>query len=103
MACSPSSRKSAKAPSRRAPAPGPCGWSPPGRFTGTLTDATGPVAVTVSGARATIRYRTPDGITIRQQLALQADGRTLLNRLDAYKFGLRVATVDETISRPLAK
>lgn len=48
----------------------------PGRYTGTLTDAEGPVELTTSGPRATVRYRTPDGVTIRQQLALQPDGRT---------------------------
>jgi hypothetical protein len=75
----------------------------PGRFTGTLTDAEGPVAITVEGSRATISYRTPSGIGIRQQLALQADGRTVLNHLEAYKYGVRVATLEETIRRPLAQ
>jgi hypothetical protein len=71
-----------------------------GRYTGTLTDAAGPVDIVVTGPRATIRYRTPSGLRIRQQLALQPDGRTLLNRLEAFKFGIRVATLDETISKP---
>jgi hypothetical protein len=71
----------------------------PGRYTGTLTDAQGPVSITVTGPRATIRYRTPSGLTIQQQLALQGDGRTLLNRLEAFQFGIRVATLDETIRR----
>lgn len=75
----------------------------PGRYTGTLTDAAAPVALTVTGARATVDYRTPSGLRIRQQLALQADGRTILNRLEAYKYGLRVATLDETIGKPVAK
>jgi hypothetical protein len=70
-----------------------------GRFTGTLTDAAGPVDIRVNGPRATIVYRTPSGLRIRQQLALQPDGRTLLNRLEAFKFGLRVATLDEEIRR----
>jgi hypothetical protein len=72
----------------------------PGRLTGTLTDAEGPVAIQVDGPRASIDYRTPSGLRIRQQLALQPDGRTLLNRLEAFKFGLRVAMLDETIQRP---
>jgi hypothetical protein len=74
-----------------------------GVYHGTLTDADGPVTLAVRGARATISYRTPDGVRIDQQLALQADGRTLLNHLGAYKFGLRVATLEETIRRPVAK
>jgi hypothetical protein len=75
----------------------------PGRYTGTLTDAQGPVEITVSGARADIGYTTPSGLRIRQQLALQSDGATILNRLEAYKYGIRVAVLDETIRRPLAK
>jgi hypothetical protein len=75
----------------------------PGRYTGTLTDAAGPVRITVSGPRALVSYVTPSGLRIRQQLALQPDGRTILNRLEAYKFGLRVAVLDETIRRPVAK
>ncbi len=71
----------------------------PGRFTGILTDAEGPVDIRVEGPRATIGYRTPSGLRIRQQLALQQGGRTLLNRLEAFKFGMRVATLDETIQK----
>lgn len=71
----------------------------PGRYTGTLTDAAGPVEIVTKGPRADISYQTPSGIRIRQQLALQSDGRTILNRLEAYEFGIRVATLTETISR----
>ena len=70
-----------------------------GRYTGTLTDAAGPVEIVTEGARANINYQTPSGLRIRQQLALQSDGRTILNQLEAYKFGIRVATLTETISR----
>lgn len=71
----------------------------PGRYTGTLTEAVGPVTVTVEGPRAIIDYRMKDGLAVRQQLALQADGRTLLNHLVVTKWGIRVATVRETIRR----
>ena len=73
--------------------------SGPGRFTGTLTDAAGPVAITVAGPRATIRYQTKGGIAVRQQLALQPGGRTLLNRLSARRFGMPLARLDETIRK----
>lgn len=71
----------------------------PGRYAGTLTEAVGPVTVQVQGPRAVIEYRMKDGLAVRQQLALQADGRTLLNRLVVTKWGIRVATVRETILR----
>ena len=52
------------------------------------------------GPRATIRYAMKGGLQVRQQLALQTDGRTLLNHLEVRKWGVRVARVEETI-RPL--
>jgi hypothetical protein len=71
----------------------------PGRFTGTLTEAVGPVAITVAGPRATIRYTMNGGLEVEQQLALQAGGRTLLNDLRVRRFGVRVARVEETIRK----
>ncbi|HYW16346.1 MAG TPA: DUF3833 domain-containing protein [Allosphingosinicella sp.] len=70
-----------------------------GRYTGTLTDAEGPVSILVDGPRADIAYVTPSGLRIRQQLALQSDGVTVLNRLTAHKYGVRLALLDETIRK----
>ncbi len=71
----------------------------PNRFSGTLTDAVGPVQGTTAGPRAYIRYEMKGGFQVEQQLALQADGRTVLNRLEVKKFGMRVASLDETIRK----
>lgn len=71
----------------------------PNRYTGSLTEAVGPVTVTTDGPRASIAYRMRDGLGVRQQLALQGDGRTLFNHLTVTKWGIRVATVRETIRR----
>jgi hypothetical protein len=71
----------------------------PGRLTGTLTDAEGPVAITLAGPRATIRYRMKGGLDVEQQLALQPGGRTILNQLTVSKLGVRVARLDETIRK----
>jgi hypothetical protein len=71
----------------------------PNRYSGTLTDAAGPVLVTVAGARAYIRYTMKGGLKVEQQLALQSDSRTILNHLEVKKFGARVATLDETIRK----
>jgi hypothetical protein len=57
------------------------------------------VSVDVAGPRATIRYTMRGGMRVEQQLALQADGRTLLNHLQVRRFGLRLATVTETIRK----
>lgn len=71
----------------------------PNRYTGSLTDAKGQVNVFVSGSRADIRYKTKAGFEVEQQLVLQSDGRTILNRLSAHKFGVQVATLSETIRK----
>ena len=70
-----------------------------GRYTGTLTEAVGPVTAKVVGPRAYIRYRMSHGLEVEQQLAQQSDGKTVLNRLVVRKFGARVATLRETISK----
>jgi len=69
------------------------------RFTGSLTDATGPVDVTVNGRQAVIRYTMKGGLKVIQQMELQADGRTLSNHVVVRKFGLKFASVDGTISK----
>src|SRR5438105_3734949 len=45
----------------------------PGHFGGTLSDATGPVDITVRGDTAMIRYTMTGGLNILQTLQLQAD------------------------------
>jgi hypothetical protein len=69
------------------------------RFTGSLSDATGPVDVVVSGSQATIRYTMKGGLRVVQQVRLQADGRTLSNHVVVRKFGLKFASVDGTVRK----
>ena len=68
-------------------------------YTGALTDARGPVAIDVDEGSAHIRYTMKNGMQVAQTLALQADGKTLLNRLDVHRFGIHIARVDETIHK----
>ena len=71
----------------------------PNRYTGTLSDATGPVEVHVNGNRATIQYTMKGGLKVRQEMELQADGRTLSNRVQVKKFGLKFASVEGRIRK----
>jgi hypothetical protein len=71
----------------------------PNHFTGSLTDAVGPVDVTVAGNRATIRYVMKGGLKVDQQLQLKNDGRTLANKVVVKKFGMRFARVEGTIRK----
>jgi hypothetical protein len=71
----------------------------PNHFSGSLSDAVGPVDIVVSGDSATIRYTMKGGLNVVQQMQLQADGRTLSNHVDARKFGLKFARVDGTVRK----
>lgn len=71
----------------------------PDRYSGTLTDATGPVDVQVDGKQALIRYVMKGGLQVEQRLELQADGRTVTNRVVAKKFGLKFARVEGTVRK----
>ena len=71
----------------------------PNHFTGVLSDAKGPVDVTVSGTTALIRYVMKDGgLKVEQQLELGRDG-TLSNHVIAKKFGLKFAEVNGTVRK----
>ncbi len=67
------------------------------RCGGTLTDASGPVVVRLSGNTAHVRYTMHNGFAVEQWLVLQSGRRTIDNRLQVSKWGLPVARIDETI------
>jgi len=71
----------------------------PGHFVGTLSDATGPVDITVNGTTATVRYVMNGGLNVVETMQLQGDGRTLSNHVDVKKIGLHFAHVDGTIRK----
>ena len=71
----------------------------PGHFGGTLSDATGPVDITVRGNSAVIRYTMTGGLDIEETMTLQADGRSLANHVIAKKFGLTFAHVEGVIRK----
>jgi hypothetical protein len=71
----------------------------PGVYSGSLTEAVGQVRVATTSARARIHYTMKGGLQVEQQLALQSDGKTVLNRLEVRKFGVKVATLSETIRK----
>ena len=71
----------------------------PGRWAGTLSDARGPVTASAAGAVLTIAYISNDGMGITQQVTLAPDGQSARNLMKVKKFGMAVATLDETITR----
>ena len=71
----------------------------PGRYTGTLSDAAGPVAGDVTGNRLHLHFKMHGGIVADQLLDLAEDGQSAHNRMTFRKFGVVVARLDETIRR----
>jgi hypothetical protein len=71
----------------------------PGHYTGTLSDAAGPVSLDVRGERLQIRYALKSGGTRAEQwLDMRPDG-SASNHMTFKRFGVRVATLQETIRR----
>jgi hypothetical protein len=70
----------------------------PGKYSGTLTDAIGPVTAEVEGDRLHIRYTSKDG-QVEQYLSLAPDTKYADNRMTVKKHGIVVATLEETITR----
>jgi hypothetical protein len=72
----------------------------PGKFSGTLSDAKGPVTGVVTGHRMKIGYTMKKGgMKVEQVLTLAADGKSLSNSMKVRKLGILVATMIETIRK----
>jgi len=70
-----------------------------GRYEGTLTDAQGPVVGEVDGSTLHLRFTSSSGFQVQQWLTLAADGRSAANHLQARRFGIVVATLNEKIDK----
>jgi hypothetical protein len=71
-----------------------------GRYTGTASDAIGPISGEIAGSQLHLKYRMKkDKVDVEQWIALQPDGRTAVNRMTLRKLGLKVGTLNETIRR----
>jgi hypothetical protein len=70
-----------------------------GHYGGSLSDATGPVTGKVVGNRLHLRFAMKGGLQAQQWLYLQPGGQIARNRMVITKFGLPIASLDETITR----
>ena len=71
-----------------------------GSWTGTLSDASGPVSASVRGPTLSLAYPMKrGGMRMNQMLTLQPGGRTLLNRARVTLLGVTVARIEETIEK----
>jgi hypothetical protein len=71
-----------------------------GKYTGTISDVEGPVHGEVSGNCMHLRYKMKKGgVQVEQYVYLQPGGRSAISRMTFRKFGITVATVEETIRK----
>jgi hypothetical protein len=68
-------------------------------FSGTLTEAAGPVRGSMAGRVLKFRYTRKDGMRASHVLTLQPDGRTMTNRMTIKRLGIIVARVEEVIRK----
>jgi len=68
-------------------------------ITGSISDVSGDVRGEVQGNVLHLRYRLAEGASVEQWITLHPNGRTAANRMRFRRFGLNVATVEETIRR----
>lgn len=71
----------------------------PGRYQGTLTDASGAVEGESEGNRLTLRYPMEGGFKVKQVLTLSTGGERAYNVLKVSKWGVTVAVLAEEIVR----
>lgn len=71
----------------------------PGHYSGTLTDAKGPILATIDQGRLHIEFTMQNGMPTEQWLTLSPDGGIAQNRLTVKKLGIVVAALDETITK----
>lgn len=73
---------------------------PDGSWQGSLSDASGPVRVAVTGDTLTLAYPMKrSGMRMPQTLTLQPGGRVALNRATVTLLGIPVARVEERIEK----
>jgi hypothetical protein len=71
----------------------------PNHFTGTLTDAIGPVDAQVIGRTIRIRYPMKGGLKVESWLTSAPGGQAFDNKTTITKWGLKVASVTERIEK----
>jgi Protein of unknown function (DUF3833) len=69
------------------------------RYAGTLSEASGGVQGEVFGNRLHLHFMLKGGLRADQWLSLRPDGRVADNVMIVRKFGVRVATLHETIQK----
>jgi hypothetical protein len=70
-----------------------------GRYSGTMTEATGPVTIDEVGGRYRFRFKMKGNLSVEQWLAPLAGGKSARNSMTVRKLGMTVATGDGLIRK----
>jgi hypothetical protein len=71
----------------------------PRSYSGTMSEAKGPVSVDEIGGRYRFRFKLPGHLTVEQWVTPRPDWHSALNNVTIRKFGVLVATSDGMINR----
>lgn len=71
----------------------------PGRFTGTMSDAVGPVQIQQVGGKFLFRFRMKGKLAIEQVITPLPGGTSARSKVTVRKLGVRVATSEGTIRK----
>jgi hypothetical protein len=71
----------------------------PGRYSGTMSEAIGPVQVQEVGGKFRFKFKMKGNLAIEQWVTPLPGGRSAQSKITVKKFGMRVASSDGTIRK----
>jgi len=71
----------------------------PGKFTGSMSEAKGPVTIEQVGKGYRFRFKMPGNLSVEQWLIPNADEKSGSSKLTIRKYGMKVASSDGTIRK----
>ena len=71
----------------------------PGRFTGTMTEAVGPVTVDEVGDRYRFRFKLKGSLSVEQWLTPQPGGKVARSKVTIRKLGMTVGRSEGTVRK----
>lgn len=70
-----------------------------GRFAGSMSEASGPVAIDRIGTRYRFRFKIHGGLSVEQWLTPRADGRSASSDMTVRKFGIEIASAHAVVRK----
>lgn len=71
----------------------------PGRFAGSMSEATGPVTVEEVGGRYRFRFKMKGDLSVEQWLSPAAGGRSATNKITVRKLGVKVGSSEGIVRK----